>query len=92
MKGSWVFGGISRKTGNVFMVTVERRDRETLIPIIKRWILPGTLIIADGWKAYDTLEEHGYKLLRVNHSKTFKTPRDKVPDVYPDHVRDVSSY
>lgn len=71
------------------MVAVERRDRNTLLPIIQRWILKGTLIIADGWKAYDTLEEHGYKLLRVNHSKTFKTPENEVPDTYPDHIRHV---
>lgn len=41
-----VFSGVERETGNVFMVPVEKRDRETLIPIIKRYILPQTTIIS----------------------------------------------
>ena len=71
------------------MVQVERRDRATLLPLIERWIVPGTLIIADGWKAYDCLTQHDYDLLRVNHRKTFKTSADEIPDCYPDHIREV---
>uniref|UniRef100_A0A915DEK8 ISXO2-like transposase domain-containing protein n=1 Tax=Ditylenchus dipsaci TaxID=166011 RepID=A0A915DEK8_9BILA len=87
IEGSWVFGGISRKTGNVFMVQVEKRDRATLIPLVRQWNLPGTVIIADCWKAYDVLDQLDYELLRVNHSLTFKTPADEIPDVYPEHIR-----
>lgn len=41
-----VFGGFERETGRVFMVPVEKRDAQTLVGIIKEWILPGTTIIS----------------------------------------------
>ena len=51
------------------MVTVERRDQATLLPIIQARIRPGTTIVSDCWKAYDHLEALGYHHMRVNHSK-----------------------
>lgn len=50
VEGQWVFGGVERITGKCFLVPVERRDKETLLTVIKEWILPGTLIISDCWK------------------------------------------
>ena len=44
--GHWVFGGIERGTTKSFMV-VDDRSTATLIPIIQRYIRPGTLIISD---------------------------------------------
>lgn len=38
--GVWVFGGIERETKKCFFEVVE----DTLIPIIKKYILPGTTI------------------------------------------------
>lgn len=74
VEGQWVFGGIERETGQCFMVPVGRRDRNTLLPIIKEWILPGTTIMSDCWKAYDCLKDEGYQHLKVNHSLTFVDP------------------
>ena len=56
------------------MVTVPDRSQDTLLPIIKEWILPGTTIISDYWRSYCCLEREGYKHLRVNHSLNFKDP------------------
>lgn len=50
MEGQWVFGGVERETGKCFLIPVERRDKDTLLVVIKEWILPGTLIISDCWK------------------------------------------
>ena len=69
-----MFGGVERESGRCFMVPVERRDQETLLPIIKKWILPGTEIHSDCWRAYNCLESEGYIHLSVNHSLTFKDP------------------
>lgn len=71
VEGQWVFGGIERDSGECFMVPVERRDKETLLPIIKNWILPGTTIMSDCWKAYDCLTDEGYMHQKVNHSIEF---------------------
>ena len=53
------------------MVPVECRNRETLIPIIQKFIQPGTIIISDCWKAYDVLNKLDYEHLKVNHSIEF---------------------
>jgi transposase-like protein len=74
VKGQWVFGGLERESGRVFMVAVDDRTRATLLPIIKDWILPGTTIISDCWKPYDTLNQEDFDHLRVNHSISFKDP------------------
>jgi acetaldehyde dehydrogenase (acetylating) len=42
-----VFGGIERGTRKCFLISVEDRSAATLIPIIKQYILTGTLIMPD---------------------------------------------
>ena len=68
VEGQWVFGGFERGSGEIFMVPVDSRDRLTLLPIIENWILPGTTIHSDFWRAYDCLDDEGYNHLKVNHS------------------------
>ena len=72
VEGHWVFGGIENNSRKYFLIAVERRNEETLLPIIKKWIEPGTVIISDNyWKAHCNLEEHGYIRRTVNHSEEF---------------------
>ena len=71
VEGQWVFGGIGQDSRKCFLVAVERRDEETLLPIIQKWIAPGTIIVSDCWKAYYNLEKHGYVHRTVNNSKEF---------------------
>ena len=70
--GVWVFGGIERESKKCFFEIVEDRSANTLIPIIKRYVKPGSIILSDCWKAYSSLKEEGYTRLTVNHSVTFK--------------------
>lgn len=70
--GVWVFGGIDRETKECFFECVSDRSASTLVDIIKKNIVPGTLIISDCWKAYSCLKDEGYQHLTVNHSKEFK--------------------
>ena len=74
VEGQWVFGGVERENGNFFLVPVERRNRDTLIPIIQEWILPGTTIISDCWAPYNILDQLDYHHLTVNHSNNFVDP------------------
>ena len=76
VEGAWVFGGVERESGKVFMEVVEKRDAETLIPLIQKWIAPGTVIISDCWKAYCSLSAEGFRHLTVNHSLSFTDPED----------------
>ena len=43
-----------------------------MIPIIKKFVEPGTVILSDCWKAYSSLKSEGYHHLTVNHSIAFK--------------------
>ncbi|KAH7698488.1 hypothetical protein AAVH_34418, partial [Aphelenchoides avenae] len=54
--GKWVFGGVCRedKTQS-FAVCVPDRSAATLLPIVRRWIKPGTRIISDDRRAYKEL-------------------------------------
>ena len=54
----------------MFAVTVEKRDRATLIPLIQRYIKPGSIIFSDSWRLYLTIGElpENYTHQMVNHS------------------------
>ncbi|KAJ4448706.1 hypothetical protein ANN_00096 [Periplaneta americana] len=73
----WVFGGIDRETKESFVLKVENRDKNTLIPIIKSFIKPHTKIMTDGWKSYSDLKDEGYIHEVVNHSIEFVREDDR---------------
>ncbi len=83
VEGSWLFGMIDIGTfenpapeGN-FRLEIcpgNKRDENTLLPLILKHIAPGTTIYSDCWAAYNHLEEYGYKHLTVNHSVHYKDP------------------
>ena len=54
------------------------RSRKTLLPIITKYCLDGTLFCSDGWKAYHCLAEHldleDVLHYPVNHSKNYVSP------------------
>jgi transposase-like protein len=51
-----VFGGIDRLTGKCFLVPVPDRKAKTLLALIKKWILPGSIIISDCWSSYNKIK------------------------------------
>ena len=71
----WVFGGICRETGEVFMVAVPDRSAETLIGVIRERIEPGSTVMSDCWRAYNMVGADGnYRHLTVNHRWNFVDP------------------
>lgn len=50
VEGQWVFGGVERETNKCFIVPVQDRSKETLLPLIKKYVRPGSVIISDFWK------------------------------------------
>ena len=71
VEGTWVLGGICSETGEMFLEPVKKRDKDTLIPIIISRVKPGTTIVTDCWKAYNSLQEEDFTHLTVNHSYNF---------------------
>ncbi|KAK9873686.1 hypothetical protein WA026_023686 [Henosepilachna vigintioctopunctata] len=74
IEGQWIFGGIERQSKKIFLIPVPNRSKETLLEIINEWVLPGTTIMSDCWKAYDCLDDEGFLHQKVNHSKNFIDP------------------
>ena len=71
----WVFGGIDSQTKQGFLVAVPRRDAETLLPVIQRFIEPHTTIVSEQWAAYNSVGgDLGYKHLSVNYGYKFVDP------------------
>lgn len=58
----------------MFIVPVPDRSQDTLINVIKEWILPGTIIMSDCWKAYKGLKNKNFQHYTVNHSLNFVDP------------------
>ena len=71
VEGQWVFGGIEEDSRKSFIVCVENRKEDTLIPLMHRWIHLGTTIYSDCWKGYINVAHHGYLHGTVNHNKEF---------------------
>ncbi|KAF0753353.1 DDE Tnp IS1595 domain-containing protein [Aphis craccivora] len=72
VEGQWIFSGTQRDNGACFLIPVEKRDKETLLAIIKEWVLPGTQIISDCWKKC-TLSIY-FSVSRFYHSVNFQDP------------------
>lgn len=78
----WVFGGVDTTTKLCFLVFVEDRSAATLLPLIVRYIDPGSEIWSDGWAAYggipsiDVAPRFIHRV--VNHSENFVAPNTGV--------------
>lgn len=70
----WIFGGICRETNACFIISVPDRSEKTLLPIIKKYIRPGSVILSDCWKAYNNLQQAGFQHNTVNHTYNFVDP------------------
>lgn len=74
VRQQWVFGAIDCISKESIVIPVDKRDESTLLPLIKKYILPGSVIVSDGWSAYLNLNMHGYQHYVVNHSENFVDP------------------
>jgi len=48
---------------------------KTLLKALKSKVLPDSIVYTDSFGSYDALDVSGFKHRRVNHSKTFVSPR-----------------
>ena len=64
-----VFGMVERK-GRVKAIVASDRKKETLLPIVKKYVLPKSVIFSDEYPSYDDLTRHRneYDHRRINHS------------------------
>ena len=72
--GKVVVFGILKRNGRVYTVVVDNAKSETLLPVIKRKIMPDNIVYTDSLSSYDKLDVSGfihYRIYRINHSKEF---------------------
>ena len=62
------------------MFVVENRSAQAMIPIIRKYVRPGTYVFTDKWMAYWDLR-NGYEYFTVVHKKRFVQYR-----FYPNQV------
>jgi hypothetical protein len=85
IEGCWIVGGVERTAERrLFVETVESRSREALIDVIRRHVIPGSVVLTDMWRGYaglaDLLDvEHR----TVNHSREFVDP---VTGTHTNHI------
>jgi ISXO2-like transposase domain len=80
IEGKWILGMMEIQTGNVKrrggelrleICPENKRNAETLLPILHNHIEVGTIICSDLWAGYRRLTALGYEHFTVNHSVEF---------------------
>ena len=84
----WVFRlvGPSYRPARGVMRLVPTRDAATLLPIIQQYVLLGSIIHSDEWRAYSSIQSRlGLQHSTVNHSVNFVAPNGT-------HTQNIESY
>ncbi|ODM89446.1 putative transposase-like protein [Orchesella cincta] len=83
----WIFGAICRESKEAFVQVVADRTGATLWPIIRRKVYPGTVILTDSARVYNSLyeaERGGFEHYQVNHRRNFVHPDN--PNVHTNTI------
>lgn len=63
--------GLLKQGCRVYTKIIPDTSSATLIPIIDRKVIPGTIVYSDCWRGYNVLDVSEFKHYRINHSKLF---------------------
>ena len=69
---SWVFGMLDSNEKIAVLQIVDKRDQQTLMPIITKHISKDAKVHHDDWAVYRNLHQYGYDHSKVIHTKEFK--------------------
>ena len=67
--GKVVVVGILKRNGRVYIVVVDNAKSETLLPVIKKKIMPDSIVYMDSLSNYDKPGVSGFIHHHINHSK-----------------------
>ena len=76
--GKVIVFGILKRNGRVYTVVVDNAKSETLLPVIKKKIMPDSIVYTDSPSSYDKLDVSGFTHHRINHSKEFADRRNHI--------------
>ena len=63
--------GLLKRGGKVYTKVIADASSSTLYPIIRRKVVPDSIVYSDCWKGYNVLDVSEFKHYRINHSKLF---------------------
>ena len=67
-----------KRGGRVYTKTITDAPSETLIPIIKRKVIPDSIVYSDSWRAYNVLDVSDFHHFRINHSELFADKQNHI--------------
>lgn len=70
--------GLLKRGGKVYACMIPDASGDTLMPIIRRKVLPDSIVYTDGWTAYNALDVSEFKHHRINHSEEFARGRNHI--------------
>ena len=69
--GKVVVFSILKRNGRVYTVVVDNAKPETLLPVIKKKIMPDSIVYTDSLSSYDKLDVSGFIHYRINNQRSF---------------------
>ena len=63
--------GTLKRGGKVYTKVIPDVKSDTLIPIIRKKVMPDSIVYSDCWRGYNVLDVSEFKHYRINHSKLF---------------------
>jgi transposase len=70
--------GLLKRGGKVYACMIPDASSATLMPIIRRKVLPDSIVYTDGWAAYNALDVSEFRHQRINHSEEFAIGRNHI--------------
>ncbi len=63
--------GLLKRGGKVYTKIIPDAKATTLMPIIRRKVIPDSIVYSDCWRGYNILDVSDFHHYRINHSKLF---------------------
>ena len=70
--------GLLKRGGKVYTAIIPNAKTVTIIPIIKEYVRPDSIVYTDTFGAYDALDASDFHHVRINHSKCFANERNHI--------------
>ena len=70
--------GLLKRGGRVYTKIIPDASSATIIPIIKRKVIPDSIVYSDCWRAYNALDVSDFKHFRINHSELFADKKNHI--------------
>ncbi|MCW9734112.1 IS1595 family transposase [Avibacterium sp. 20-15] len=82
-KGKTAVFGMLKREGKAYTVIVEntKTKTNTLPPVIKRKIMPDSVVYTDYYHSYDVLDISEFKHVRINHSTHFAETKNHINEI-----------